>query len=128
MLAPAITPANAREMQQKAVLARLRNKQLARQQSQVAPEQPAITPASPLENKFARALEDTLDSYLAEQDATERAKIARAMREIRETYHLWSGQPKPGTIKPERQSSRQQARPASEPKLDTPTGSVPDKS
>lgn len=108
MLAPAITPANAKEMQAKAVLARLRNKQLARQQAQVAPEQPAITLASPLDDKFARALEDTLDKYLACQDAKERASIARSMREVRETYHLWSGQPKPGTIKPERSKSRQQ--------------------
>ena len=122
MLAPAITPANAQEMQQRSVLARRRNRELARQQSQPAPEQPAITPVSPLDAKFARALEDTLDQYLAETDATERAKIARSMREVRETYHLYSGAPKPGTIRPERQSSRQQPRQPSEPKLDT-TGS-----
>lgn len=114
---------NARELQLKSAIARKRNRELREQAEQLAREQRPVAIADPLENKFARALEDTLDSYLATDDATERAKIARALREVRETYHLWSGQPKPGTIKPERQSSRQQVRQPSEPKLDTTTDS-----
>lgn len=106
-LAPPINASNARELQLKSAIARKRNAELARQAKQLAPEQPAIATVSPLEDKFARALENTLDSYLATDDATERAKIARALREVRETYHLWSGQPKPGTIKPESRRTRQ---------------------
>ena len=128
LIAPAITSANARELQLKSAAARKRNRELARNSEQLARQQPqeaiAKPPASALEAKFARALEDTLDKYLAESDATERAKIARSMREVRETYHLYSGAPKPGTIKPERVSSRQSVKQPSEPKLDT-TGSVP---
>ncbi len=70
----------------------------------------AEQPKDPLEAKFARALEKTLDDFLASPDATERAKNARSMREVRETYHLWSGQPKPGTIKPTSNRPRQQSR------------------
>ncbi len=121
MLAPAITPANARDMQQRAVLARKRNRELARQQIQVAPEQPAIASNDPYVNDLAHAqvkyLARLMDPDITAKDA---AALSQALKNLRECYHMASGQPKPGTIKPERVSSRQQARPASEPKLDQP--------
>mgnify|MGYP001617424612 CR=1 FL=1 len=111
---PAFTPAinadNARELQKKGVEARKRNKELQR----LAAIGATVTEVKPvidaLGDKFARALEDTLDQYLASSDATERAKIARSMREVRETYHLYSGAPKPGTIKPVSQRPKPQHR------------------
>ena len=110
MIAPVITPDIARDMQAKGVLARKRNKEL-RELAAIGATVTNVKPViDPLGDKFARALEDTLDQYLASSDATERAKIARSMREVRETYHLYSGAPKPGTIKPVSQRPRQQSR------------------
>jgi len=54
--------------------------------------------------------------------AKDKAAIAQALKNVIESYHMETGKPKPGTIKPERQSSRQQVKQPSEPKLDT-TGS-----
>ncbi len=111
MLAPAITPANAREMQQRAVLARKRNAELARQQAQVAPEQPASPAIDPYVNNLAHAqvyyLEKLMEPDITAKDA---AALSQALKNLRETYHMASGQPKPGTIKPVSQRPRQQSR------------------
>ena len=125
MLAPAITPVinanNARELQKKGVEVRKRNQELRRLAALGATITEVKPVIDPLGDKFARALEDTLDKYLACQDAKERASIARSMREVRETYHLWSGQPKPGTIKPESRRTRQSpARPPEPEPIDPP--------
>jgi hypothetical protein len=125
MAKPLFTSANAREMAAKAHESR-RQRTLAAQLANAPETQPTLAATlvaeDPLANKFTRALTKTLDKYLACDDSKELASIARSMREVRETYHLYSGAPKPGTIKPERVSSRQQVKQPSEPKLDT-TGS-----
>jgi len=90
--------------------------------------EPIIEPvvSQPTLSGYARELLCTRDELLAELRATplakDKAAIAQALKNVIESYHMETGKPKPGTIKPERQSSRQQVKQPSEPKLDT-TGS-----
>src|SRR5678815_4772801 len=104
MLAPAITPANAREMQQRAVLARKRNKEAAL----VAQVQPAITPASsPYIDDLACAQVEYLAKLRACTDPKEAAALSQALKNIRETYHMATGLPRPGVLKPASNRLRQ---------------------
>lgn len=129
MARPLFTSANAREMAAKAHEAR-RQRTLALQVANAPEQQPTQSTTAlaidPVANEFTCAMLETLREFRAAKDYREKASLARSMREVRETYHLYSGAPKPGTIKPERISSRQQPRQPSEPKLDTTIGSVPD--
>lgn len=115
------SPANAREMAARSAEARRNrhaNEELAASILTLSPAQPATQAADPVANEFTCAMLETLREFRAAKDYREKASLARSMREVRETYHLYSGAPKPGTIKPERQSSRQQVRQPSEPQLD----------
>lgn len=82
-------------------------------------ETPVEQTADPYINDLACAQVEYLAKLRACTDAKEAAALSQALKNIRETYHMATGAPKPGTIKPERQSSRQQVRQPSEPKLDT---------
>jgi len=121
------SPANAREMAAKSAEAR-RNRHASDQQIPViAPliDLPSDSLAtSHYANKLALAQDRLLDELLATDSAKDRAALSQAIKNLRETYHMETGKPKPGTIKPERVSSRQSVKQPSEPKLDT-TGSVP---
>ena len=75
-------------------------------------------------SKLAYAQDCLLDQLLAAESPKDKAALSQALKNLRETYHMATGAPKPGTIKPERVSSRQQVKQPSEPKLDT-TGSGP---
>ncbi len=123
---PQITTANAKEFAAKSHESRRKRKEAeALAEAATLQTEPTSEPlaVNPLANEFTCAMVETLRQFREASDYREKASLARSMREVRETYHLWSGQPKPGTIKPERVSSRQQVKPVSEPKLDTPTGS-----
>ncbi len=74
----------------------------------------------PYINDLVHAQIECLAKLRACESAKDAAALSQTLKNLRETYHMASGQPKPGTIKPERQSSRQQVKPASEPKLDQP--------
>ncbi len=82
----------------------------------------AEPPKDPYVDDLARAqvkyLARLMDPDITAKDA---AALSQALKNLRECYHMASGQPKPGTIKPERVSSRQQVKPTSEPKLDPST-------
>jgi len=92
--------------------------------------EPIIKPvvSQPTLSDYAKQLLCTRDELLAELRATplakDKAAIAQALKNVIESYHMETGKPKPGTIKPERQSSRQVKQP-SEPKLDTTGGGSP---
>ncbi len=120
-----IASENARELQLKSAIARKRNRELREQAEQLAGESNATQAIDPYVNNLAHAqvkyLARLMDPNVTAKDA---AALSQALKNLRETYHMASGQPKPGTIKPERVSSRQQVKPTSEPKLDT-TGSGP---
>ncbi len=97
-------------------------------------EPPSIVPEASLDaeptlsqyaNKLAYAQDRLLDELLAADSPKDKAALSQALKNLKESWHMETGAPKPGTIKPERQSSRQQIKPASEPKLDTPTGGSP---
>lgn len=124
MLAPAITRENAREMQARAVLARKRNQAIAKQAEEIAEASVAQPEQSAYANKLAYAQDKLLNELLTAESAKDKAALSQALKNLRETYHMATGAPKPGTIKPERQSSRQSVKQPSEPKLDT-TDSVP---
>ncbi len=95
-------------------------------------EQPAViqeasidaeSTLTPYANKLAYAQDRLLDELLAADSPKDKAALSQALKNLKESWHMETGAPKPGTIKPERVSSRQQVKPTSEPKLDTPTGS-----
>lgn len=89
--------------------------------------EPIIEPvvSCPTLSDYAKQLLCTRDELLAELRATplakDKAAIAQALKNVIESYHMETGKPKPGTIKPERVSSRQQVKQPSEPKLDPST-------
>ena len=117
--------ANAREMAAKSAEAR-RNRHANDQQTTAIAsliDLPSDTQATSLyANKLAHAQDVLLEELLNADSAKDKAALSQALKNLRETYHMATGAPKPGTIKPERVSSRQQVKQPSEPKLDT-TGS-----
>ncbi len=90
---------------------------------------PTVEPelSNPTLSRYADELAHAQLELLAElrtsESAKDKAALSQAIKNLREAWHMETGQPKPGTIKPERQSSRQQVKPTSEPKLDTTGGS-----
>ncbi len=110
---PQITTANAREMAAKSHQARRERKEAeALAEAAILQSAPQIDSlaVNPIANEFTCAMVETLREFRQASDYREKASLARSMREVRETYHLWSGAPKPGTIKPVSQRPRQQSR------------------
>lgn len=132
-LAHAITPAIAKEFQLKSAAARKENRRLRKlaEQSEklaaeLAKEQAAKLPSDPYVETLMRAQIVTLDDYLACPIPKDRASLAQALKNLRETYHLATGLAKPGVRKPERVNTRQQpSQQSSGPELppDTTSGS-----
>ena len=60
----------------------------------------------PLTEDLARAMKETLKDYRTANDPKAQAMLAQALRNLRETYHMVTGLPKPGQLKPGRQSNR----------------------
>lgn len=69
------------------------------------PPQPIPQPAEPLPDNFALTLayacDDTLDRIIKTANPQARAQLARALRDLRETWHMATGKPKPGMTRPE---------------------------
>lgn len=53
----------------------------------------------PLAREVTRAFEETLDELRKSKVAKDRASLAQALRNLRETYHLVTGEARPGQIK-----------------------------
>ncbi len=110
MIAPVITPDIAREMQAKGVLARKRNKELrelAAIGATVTNVKPVIDPSA---DELAHAQAELLAELRETPLAKDKAALSQAIKNLRETWHMQTGQPKPGTIKPVSQRPRQQSR------------------
>lgn len=86
---------------------------------------PIAKPVNAYADELARAQAELLQELRETPSAKDKAALSQAIKNLREAWHMETGKPKPGTIKPERVSSRQQVRPSSEPQLDTPSNSGP---
>jgi len=115
-----ITAENARELQQRSAKSRVLNR-LA--QLQVLPipaqtQQLALPTTSssndPLAGKLAHAIDSTLADLMDTNEPKCKAMLAQALRNLRETYHLVTGQPRPGQIKSVAPRTRAQAYPSPE--------------
>lgn len=62
----------------------------------------------PLGADLMRVQNQLVAAMIGEKDAAEVSKLARALRDVRETYHLVTGQAKPGTQQPEKRNNRRQ--------------------
>lgn len=106
-----ITPATARENAAKAHAARRANQALAR----IAAEQPEAQRIEPQpQPQFAdtftedivHAQNETLTKLREATEPRDRACLARALRDLRETYHLVTGEARPGIKKGDGQRRR----------------------
>lgn len=66
-----------------------------------AKQLPVLSQSDPVAKRFMDAIKLTLDEYLEAEkvDAKGRAALARAIRDLRETWHSITGQPRPGLAK-----------------------------
>lgn len=114
-IAVRFTASNARELQRRAVAARLANrdarkraeqeaKLASKAQAETAQLQPQLA-ADPIAERIARTLEAKLTLLDSADEPRDIAQLARAVRELRETYHLVTGLARPGL-------SRTDAKPA----------------
>ncbi len=95
---PFITKDNAARLAKLSVLARVRNKhELAN---------PCSIPLDPFSTALVRACDETLDELRSCKIARDKSALARTIRDLRETYHLATGQAKPGVIKHQAQRPR----------------------
>ena len=65
---------------------------------------PPLPPPTPLKpdlfsETLAQACDETLDKLRRATEPIARAQLARALRDLRETWHMATGKPKPGQIK-----------------------------
>jgi hypothetical protein len=95
------------------------------QEANKVPEAPVEQLQSAYALELVRAQAELLAELRATPQAKDKAALSQALKNLKESWHMETGAPKPGTIKPERQSSRQQVKQPSEPKLDTTGGSSP---
>jgi len=122
------SPANAREMAARSAEARRNRHQETQLAIAIAPlnhEASETQAISPYANKLAYAQDMLLEELLTADCAKDKAALSQALKNLRETYHMATGAPKPGTIKPERAKSRQSAPRPSDPEPDTTTGGSP---
>lgn len=77
----------------------------------------------PIANDIACACAETLRDLRKTKDAREKASLARALRDLRETWHMATGIPKPGNLKPS--APRQTRQPLPDPKPAGPNSGLP---
>ena len=86
------------------------------QQAQLPPPKPVEPTIEQQQSAYALELVHAQSELLAELRATPQAKdkaaLSQALKNLKESWHMETGAPKPGTIKPESRRTRQQpARP-----------------
>lgn len=76
------------------------------------------SPIDPLASKLARVQEELVEKMTGNDDPKAVSALAQALKNVRETYHLVTGQAKPGVIREtgrnRRNQDRQQAAPEPE--------------
>jgi hypothetical protein len=105
---------NAQELQRRATISRMAKKQAKLALvPEIAKPQPITTP-DPLTTDLIRAMKETLADLRNAEQPKDRAMLAQALRNLRETYHLVTGQPRPGQIKSVAPRTRAQSYPSPE--------------
>lgn len=89
------TAANAAEMGRRSAEAR----RLANERPLVVPELP-LNIADPFAEAIAQACGETLKELREATKASDKAALARTLRDLRETYHNVTGQAKAGQLRP----------------------------
>lgn len=111
---PRFTSANARDM---AALSHAARK-LARQSGEVAaafvPQSPQVSD-DPLASKLSRVQEQLVAKMLDNGDTKAISMLARSFRDVREAYHLVTGQAKPGVIRETKSRRDGREKPYSQP-------------
>lgn len=108
---PVFTVETARQAGLKSVEAR---KQRALERDQVPlvlPENPVEHASDPFCDALASACGETLHNLRTSKKPMEKAQLARALRDLRETWHMATGKPKPGMLKPGSAVERRPAMP-----------------
>lgn len=100
--------ANAAAMAAKSAEAR-RNKAKANILAAQNDSQPALNSVNPLADGLSHAQGEILSRLRAADDPKEIAACARALREVRETWHMVTGEPRPGI---RRDTGRKSSQPA----------------
>lgn len=92
-----------------------RAKRAAILQTQAIASQPHVDETDPFVSELARAQALTLDRFIKAQDPRDKAQLARALRDLRETWHMVTGTPKPGMTKPGAMPVRASRLPSAQP-------------
>lgn len=98
-LAARFTPETATRMANLSVAARKRKKEVA-DMAAAASLSSSATPDDPYVFELAQAQAEVLKRLRSAQDPKDKAYLAKALRDLRETWHMVTGTPKPGMIKP----------------------------
>lgn len=119
------TPANAAAMAAKAHEARrLRAAMIAEAETEPKPV-PQLTDDGPA-IKLARVQDELIERMTGNDDPKAVSALAQALKNVREVYHLVTGQAKPGTLQPDKRNNRRQPSVQSLPEPDdTPQHVVP---
>jgi len=72
-------------------------------------EQPIEQPQSDYAAELVRAQSELLAELLATPQAKDKAALSQAIKNLKESWHMETGKPKPGTIKPVSARPRQQS-------------------
>jgi hypothetical protein len=92
------TPEIAADMAKRSTAARLKAKEI----REIAAAQSLADPATngdPFVSYLAKAQAETLQRLISSRSPRDKMCLAKALRDLRETYHLVTGIPKPGLIK-----------------------------
>ena len=93
------TKETAKEMGERSGIARrLQNQQRKNLLAQFAPSIAEHLP-DPIVSNLTRAMRETLTKCLTADNAKDAANYARALKDLREVWHMVTGQPKPGVRK-----------------------------
>jgi hypothetical protein len=96
----AFTTANASAMAAKSAKRRAELRQVRETAAQAASLQVLAGPPDPFVTELAQAQAETLQKLRLANDPRDKMNLAKALRDLRETYHMVTGTPKPGMIKP----------------------------
>lgn len=94
--------------------------------NQVVARNPIETPIDSSAVKLARVQDELIERMTGNDDPKAVSALAQALKNVREVYHLVTGQAKPGTLQPDKRNNRRQPSVQSLPEPDdTPQHVVP---
>ena len=109
----------------------VRSAQIRKEQAQrplINPSTPADTVSDPFTDALACACGEALKELremIVKHKAPQAAQLARALRDLRETWHLATGKPKPGQLRPDTGKTPRPRMPSVYPTVYPPTPAGP---